>query len=562
MKYLTFEIRNYRAITGPLTIDVAKRRLLPIIGINESGKTTVLEAIFAFDYTNDGINGGKHLENLPNLYSTTPAIPSITATIELRRDELRDVLRDLGASDPTTQHTTAKWKNYKNLPATITIRRELKTRKYSIDEAPFIGSAHQDALSKALVLSLPYILYFDDFRDKIDDKISIPKKDDDGLTEWSSILEQLFKQTDSGFSIRQLPEMEDRRRKTVLSSVQTHLNKTLTSEWQNFRLDDSNALKIAISYDVDDGDSYLRLDLVERGADGKDRFFYITDRSKGFYWFFNFVMKLEFNPKVMSGNEQGSIYLLDEPGSYLHATAQAKLCSKLRALSQDHTVIYCTHSHYLLNPDIIPLSTISVADKDGDGSVQLTPIHQHPTNLTDRKTAFQPVIDALELKPFILDVTHSKNFVVEGIFDFYLLEMFRRDPTIGVLPCTGADSLKFYVGLLLAWQRPFRVLWDNDAGGRDAFAKATKTFGDDLAKRAFRLLPIHGRSRKRIMQDLIEGIDVAHWRNEMALSSNASFQKTVASVFYSPRRNELVAASGPRTQANMDALWRFLSDGL
>ena len=68
MKYSNFIIRNYRAIKGPLNVNVKDRRLIPIVGINECGKTTILQAIYCFDYTNDKEYKGRHLENIKNLY--------------------------------------------------------------------------------------------------------------------------------------------------------------------------------------------------------------------------------------------------------------------------------------------------------------------------------------------------------------------------------------------------------------------------------------------------------------------------------------------------------------
>jgi predicted ATP-dependent endonuclease of OLD family len=57
VRYTTFEINKYRAI------DYAKvavsNSLIPIIGVNESGKTTVLHAILAFDKSKDKYNDGK-----------------------------------------------------------------------------------------------------------------------------------------------------------------------------------------------------------------------------------------------------------------------------------------------------------------------------------------------------------------------------------------------------------------------------------------------------------------------------------------------------------------------
>ncbi len=70
MKYLTFEIQNYRAIEDTVTIDLRRNKLIPIVGINECGKTTILQAIYCFDFINDSEYEGKHLKNTKNLYKT------------------------------------------------------------------------------------------------------------------------------------------------------------------------------------------------------------------------------------------------------------------------------------------------------------------------------------------------------------------------------------------------------------------------------------------------------------------------------------------------------------
>lgn len=251
-------------------------------------------------------------------------------------------------------------------------------------------------------------------------------------------MEQLFKKTDDALSGFDLATREERQRKSILARVKKKLNETLTKEWQNFRLDDRESLEINIEYEVETVDggvtrSFLKLDVVETDSSGYDHYFFIRDRSKGFYWFFNFVMKLEFNPKTVGGSNRDTIYLLDEPGSYLHATAQSRLCAKLKALSQENRVLYCTHSHYLLNPEIIPLNSIAVADRKGMGNIELVSIHDHQSPAKGKQSAFQPVTDALQIKPFILDMTHKKVLITEGISDYYAFEMFKRGRDINVL---------------------------------------------------------------------------------------------------------------------------------
>ena len=66
MKYKKFIIENYRAIENAVTIDIERDKIVPLIGANESGKTTILQAVYAFDYANDKEFEGRHLKNLRN----------------------------------------------------------------------------------------------------------------------------------------------------------------------------------------------------------------------------------------------------------------------------------------------------------------------------------------------------------------------------------------------------------------------------------------------------------------------------------------------------------------
>lgn len=77
MRYTKFTIENYKGIGGPLDVDLHKTSLMPIIGVNECGKTTILQAIFSFDYFNDSFNETiRHLEDVHNLYTTDPKTPA------------------------------------------------------------------------------------------------------------------------------------------------------------------------------------------------------------------------------------------------------------------------------------------------------------------------------------------------------------------------------------------------------------------------------------------------------------------------------------------------------
>ena len=105
MQYKSFTILNYKAIKGPLKVDLSRSKLIPIIGVNECGKTTILQAILAFDRYNDDVMSGRHLLDVENLYEAKPEEPKIVADIELSLAEFVTCVRsastqakkDLGA---------------------------------------------------------------------------------------------------------------------------------------------------------------------------------------------------------------------------------------------------------------------------------------------------------------------------------------------------------------------------------------------------------------------------------------------------------------------------------
>lgn len=565
MRYVKFIVENYKAITGPLEVDVDKNPLLPIIGVNESGKTTILHAIFAFDHFNDTLNeDGRHLKDTSNLYRTSSPDATISAEIEISSAEFVKVLDGIEGDANLKRAVKSYRRKRKLIPDRLVVVRNLKTLEYDIDSPELAHKRLNDELAKGILGYLPYILYFDDFRDSIEETIEILEPQRDAPKGWLAIMDRLFEQTDEEFSVFDLPQTEERNRKGILAKVMRKLNGTLTREWQNFRLDGSNALEISIEFNQEHSGeaarNFLKLEVVETDVDGDEHYFFIRDRSKGFFWFFNFVMKLEFNPKVLEGGDRDTIYLLDEPGSYLHASAQSKLCQKLRHLSDKNRVIYCTHSHYLLNPEVIPLSTIKVADKDRRGNIKLVSIYEHKGNILEKRSAFQPVVDALQIKPFLLDMSQQKIIITEGICDYYALDMFKHVRSVGILPSVGADSIRYYVSLMIAWRVPYSVLWDNDQAGRNAKTRAEKVFGDEVSRQHFFLLPLRSGRRSRVLQDLFAGEDLRMIKEVLNIPTNSSFEKTIASLYYATNRMEVLNKISRKTRENFDEVFAVVTD--
>jgi predicted ATP-dependent endonuclease of OLD family len=589
MRYLNFEIKNYRAIEKPVKIDVSRAPLIPLVGINECGKTTILQAIYCFDYINDAEYGGKHLKDTKNLYKTSEKEdPTIVAEVETKYSRLTELYKDFidehnneeedneeetGQSEETgdEEEDEDDGPSYPNkfpiskddFNGTISIKRNLATKKYEILEIEIDQEYDKDfhnSFSRLLLRKMPYILYNDDFMDRPPNHIVIPNERPANMSGWLSIYERLFNATSDDYSLFQLiKEKDSRRRDAILSDVQERLNKTLAKAWKTFLLSSHGAINVKLSLiphtDPDKkSQNKLEIKIVER-LDSRERFFDVIDRSKGFLWFFNFVMKLEFNPKVLNGSKD-TLYLLDEPGSYLHYSAQEKLCTKLVDISKKHgTVLYCTHSHTLLNPELIPLNNIYLVEKGKQKNIKAQPLPLVKTN-AESSTAYQPIFEALQMSAFNIEHSKLPVIAVEGIYDKYVIELFvDLKEKVFLLPGTSANSIIKNIQFLNGFNRMYVAIWDNDDEGKLQYEKAKSYFGEFESKK-FDRLPSRKDGKSRRMEQMFNQEDLDFIRVELGLEQDISYERIVANLYFSKKekRKKIVQGITDSSKSNFSAL--------
>ena len=490
MKITKFKIENYRAIEH-IEFDL-NFSINPIIGINEAGKTSVLKAILSFDKSRDKYNGGKHLE-YENNYAIKQKECHITAFIKLDLVEKKDLIKKVNVkTDSEDYNILSKLKGDYSF---------LLKRSLSKDKKPYyceIEGLSENTLVKVsnyLVSKLPYILYFDDFADRVPSSVQFPDDYHNSgkigrvkNREWNEIIEEIFKRADTeGIDEKETPLISYLKVKDIdiksdiLSDVQDTLNSEIIDEWKRIKnsgeslADDIDKLELEI---VNRGNTF-EFKVKDKSHNGKKRTFDISERSKGFQWFFNYMVKLKFNPNY-KGKLENSIFLLDEPGSYLHSSAQSELLKELDAVSKKNTIIYCTHSQYLLNPSIIKLGSIRIAEKN-DSKILLNNFGNHKTK-RDRG-ALSPIYQALKLN-FAHDFV-GKIVITEGITDFYLFDILQRHTNwisdeIKFIPSSGASQSLTLISFAYSFADNFMLCLDNDKAGKQARSKYIKEFGSAL----------------------------------------------------------------------------------
>lgn len=579
MRYKKFYITGYRGLQDNTEIDISKTSLYPIIGKNESGKTTCLEAIYSFDNSNDTENGGRHLKNVENLYSTIEKPILITAEIEidiefkiqeLFTEQINVYKLEYCENFPEEdfninvidieKNKFSNWnyiKAYQLLQSCIensvnlSITRDLRTKYYNVELIKeIVDIQFSNRICNIIVKKLPYILYFDDFRDRIPERLFIIHDNLNPLySKWILYIDEIFKETNFEYSVFTLANRHDSIRRSIITEVQKHLEKRLIVEWSKYQFDNIDNIKIQIEYNESQDGPFLQFKIIEivqiDGMD-KERFFDISDRSKGFYWYFNFMMKLHFNPSKRGREDKDTIYLLDEPGSYLHTYALNKLAEQLKNLSINNKVIYCTHSHNLLNPNFIPINSIRLAEKTDRGKIYLKQLDHKGLVRPIRNSAYQPVFDALEVSPPLVEYDFDDVILLEGIYDYYSFKMFTKN-NLSYFPCVSASSIIHQIPYMIFLGKRYLAVWDNDEEGRRKLKKASELFGEIESSKFITLDSINNKDTR--LEEYYEKSEIAQFNSNINGKSQ-TFEKTILSLFYSENKAEYILKYFPKTSKN------------
>ncbi len=543
MKITKFKIENYRAIEIielNLTFSIN-----PIIGVNESGKTTVLKAILAFDKNRDRINGGEHLE-FQNKYSTSPTKGcQISANIKLDKSEIELLVKTLKLNTDSKSFSIVKKFN--------TNTEFVLTRKLSLDHNDYfyenteLPTNINSKIAKFLVSHLPFILYFDDFSDRVPDIIEFPaeysktgKLTRNKLREWQEIIEEIFKRADTegirgaNTPLQTYMNIKDTDRKgDILSDIEDELNKEIIKEWKRIKksgkalADDSEKLNLVIVNEKGKFEFKVR----DKSNQDKRRTFNIGERSKGFQWFFNYMIKLKFNPNYKKKLEN-SIFLLDEPGSYLHSAAQMELLNELKRVSDKNIIIYCTHSQYLLNPEVIKLGSIRIAEK----SKSKISIQEYAKFKGKKdKSALSPLYQALQLN-FAQDFI-GKIVITEGITDFYLFKILQEhtsqiDKDLKFIPSSGASQSSTLISLAIPFTDDFVVLLDNDRAGHTAYNKYIKEFGVEIEKKLFKY---QATKQKFTLEDYLS---IKVQNRLLEITNSTDLKRSIGFLYYDYKKKQ------------------------
>ena len=266
----------------------------------------------------------------------------------------------------------------------------------------------------------------------------------------------------------ELPEGNERQ--TLRYKLERNIRNNVCSEFKRFY--EKSELELCIKFEA----NKLLINVLTG-----DMVMSIGERSNGLRWYFSLFIEL----MAMEYKNRDVVYLLDEPGVFLHVNAQKELLSLFDELCEHNgQIIYTTHLPYMLDTENI--YCIRRVEKDNGGQSHIfNRVYSGGINLPSRQETLTPLIQAMgcDMK-YSIDIVSGKNIITEGITDRMYLEagmkaLNVRSP-INYIPSNGVASVSNIVSIMIGWGCDYMVLLDYDQAGFTEYKKLVKHFGEEI----------------------------------------------------------------------------------
>ena len=506
-----------------------------LVGKNEAGKTTILEALAKlnpvreedgkFDVTRDYTR--PELIDYQAVHEKRPAI-AIRTTWQLEEEDLKAIEALVGPEGRKIGLVTTT-KNFANSVAidfafdeAAVVQHLLKTAEMNAQErtklegattlqdltkqlaAPAEDAQSRTAFAQALnqkfgdrsaklavmnliwqrtprfaffsqYLRLPGQLAVDAFTQRTNNN---QQTDEDRV--FSSLLDMIGMTVPQFAAIKNFEDLSAR-----LEATSSKLTKELVRYWSQ-----NEFLKMNFKFDAArEGDAppfnagWILRTRIENTRHGATTGF--DQRSSGFVWFFSFLVWFNQLKKNVADN---LVILLDEPGLALHASAQGDLLRYIEErLAPNYQVVYTTHSPFMLDPsNLLRARTVEDvyrkvgADENADTDPHRGTKVSDQVLRAERATLF-PLRACLGYEITQTLFVGKYNVLVEGPSDLLYIDWFRRklaaakrttlDPRWTVVPCGGLPKVSAFMSLFGGNELQCAVVCDFADGGKKEVEK-------------------------------------------------------------------------------------------
>lgn len=510
MNLASFRIYNFRSIVDSGWIPLSPDGISALVGQNESGKSSVLEAIHC------ALAKSPPTEDDIRIY---PPLPSVAFKIDFSYADIEDSLDDF------SERSKAKVRAYlvgkkSRLECLVNWTRGITNGKNgfihhfstgcnelqeSLDELantssdPANDAAALPPLRKDLGFAefesfvwdeIPWSVLFNEDSGRLPSQVDIDEKGVPtgvGARAASNFL------TVAGINLPELLKSERRARETTLNKANAKLSEDFNTFWsQTIGKSGRLNLRCEVEYYSDSVPEKVgKAHLVFWISDGTTQL-YPKQRSQGVRWFISFYLQL----KASEVSQYHRLFLLDEPGANLHAKAQGDVLKLINKLGKDtSTVIYSTHSPQMVEyPKLFRVHAVQRDGEQEDSPTVVIDAHRLGTASSD---TLSPVLVAMGVDLSAQEVIRkTNNVLIEEMSGFYYLTSFWKLRGIKqeahFIAATGVNKIEALANMFRGWDLDFAIAVDDDKQGREVYKTIKRElFGNDdsLANKKMVKLP-------------------------------------------------------------------------
>ena len=578
MKFKKIEIKNYKGIehTSFQLLSSPKNNVYTLVGINESGKTSILEAINSFEYNAE--KGSNAINNTikPDFNEIIPIKDKanfngnieLIITLELEendyislknwsKENCNFIITNKITEIKVTQKYIYKDSNYEdksNLWDLTILGKQVGSKS---KKEKTIDSENWVKCVNYLKTLMPNILYFPTALFDLPDRIYLNKtKESEKESFYKAVIQDILDSLEQDMNIKthivdRLLSKEASAKENVKQlslKMGRKISDVILQEWTQVL--SKKHYDVNIDIDQDSTGVYLQFIIVD-----EDGNFKLSERSLGFRWFFVFLLLTQFRGHRKNEDKE-VLFLFDEPAANLSQKAQRQLLKSLENISKKCTIIYTTHSQYLINPhwleNAFVVTNEALINENQDfynpkcTNIKLERYRNFVNSNPQQVSYFQPILDVLEYAPSELEICKS-GIILEGKNDYYTLNYFFKvilnKQEIQLIPgmnCTNSDTL---ISLYSGWGKDFLLLLDSDEAGEEGKKRYKNIFGPLVENKIFTFSDIDSVWKKKNMESILDNKEKLKIQQEIFPTSKKysknTYNKAIQELLMTNRKIEI-----------------------
>ncbi len=449
-----------------------------------------------------------------------------------------DVYSAKNASEILSNYQTRVSESSQSLSADdlASVQASLAALKGALEQNAAQKVTLADKLRDAILQEIPKFILFSSFEDVFPNEVSFT---DLRNNKWIADLSAM-----SDIDVDTILGSDGTARKRHKHALGLQINKDFSQFWTQ---DFSN---LSIDWDSEK---------IQFWVQENDEFYPPEVRSQGRRWHLAFYIRVAARAREGKLN----IILIDEPGLYLHATAQRDILKHLESSGGNCQILISTHSPYLIEPD--KLERVRLVQKPSDRGTFI----ENKVHAVSDKETLTPILTAigLELNQGIVGSDKLNNVVVEGPADYFYLTAFNvlyPQENLNFVSGGGAGNMPKVGTILQGWGARVIYLYDNDQAYKTA-QRSIKREWATISKECLLALNIDGSiedvfSKEEFASIFEVPVETVIDKNSLYLKANPLDKVLPARKYLERARGPIADALSDKTAKTVKALLKMLAE--